>query len=272
MRIYGVDFTSAPSRRKPITVAHGTLKGDDLQVDRVETLESFEAFESFLVRPGPWIAGFDFPFGLPRDALEEFGWLKKSWAEMAKHCANLGKLSFAEQLNRDRIARPKGSRYRYRAGDKLARSSPAVRLHQVPVGFMFFEGAHRLARAGVHIPVLHQSKSDRIALEAYPGYLTKSQLGISSYKSDDKNKQNTAREKGRVHIVRSICSGKPLGIRLKCSRKLATEFVEDPTADRLDAAICALQAAWGWKNRARGYGLPKRMDSYEGWIVTVPGA
>jgi hypothetical protein len=269
MRVYGVDFTSAPCRAKPITVAHGRLNQNVLRVDTVEALDSFEAFESFLHSPGPWIAGFDFPFGLPRDALKEFGWLKKSWADTAKHCASLGKPAFAERLNRDRISRPKGSKYRYRAGDKLAKSSPAVRLHQVPVGFMFFEGAHRLARADLHIPVLRENGSSRIALEAYPGYLAKSQLGIKSYKSDEKKKNTAERRENRKRIVKEICAGRPLGIRLDASDSLLERFVEDPTADRLDAAICALQAAWGWTNRRQRFGLPKTMDSYEGWIVTV---
>ena len=267
-----MDFTSAPRRTKPITVAHGVFTGNTLSVEQVEGLSSFNAFEAFLDRPGPWIAGFDFPFGLPRDALETFGWLKKSWAGMAKHCASLGKLAFAERLNADRMSRPKGSRYRYRAGDKIAKSSPAVRLHQVPVGYMFFEGAHRLARADLHIPVLRENKSNRIALEAYPGYLTKSQLGIASYKSDERKKNTAERRKNRTRIVEAICSGKPLGIQLKCPSKLLDTFVEDPAGDQLDAAICALQAAWGWINRRNRFGLPNRMDRYEGWIVTVPEA
>ncbi|HEX7384671.1 MAG TPA: DUF429 domain-containing protein, partial [Burkholderiaceae bacterium] len=66
MRVLGVDFTSAPRRAKPITVAHGELRAGTLRLARLEGLESFEAFEAFLRRPGPWIGGFDFPFGLPR--------------------------------------------------------------------------------------------------------------------------------------------------------------------------------------------------------------
>ena len=58
MRIYGIDFTCAPRKAKPITVASGLLKKNALEVLKIERLESFAAFEAFLARPGPWIGGF----------------------------------------------------------------------------------------------------------------------------------------------------------------------------------------------------------------------
>ena len=69
MRIYGVDFTSAPCKGKPITVACAAANKNSLYVDEIERLETFPAFEAFLRRPGPWIAGFDFPFGLARQSI-----------------------------------------------------------------------------------------------------------------------------------------------------------------------------------------------------------
>jgi hypothetical protein len=270
MKVYGVDFTSAPSARKPIAVAHGCLTDSELSIATIEPLPTFEAFERFLERPGPWIAGFDFPFGLPRDAIRDFGWPTK-WEAMVRHCAQLGRRRFAEQLNEDRISRPVGRKYRYRSGDKLAGSSPAVRLHQVPVGFMFFEGAPRLAKAKLNIPFLRENADNRIALEAYPGYLTKAQLGIASYKSDERSKQTLGRKRNRKFIVDQLRSGQPLEIRLNATPSLFKTFVDDPTADYLDSAICALQAAWGWKHRRRKFGLPAGIDSVEGWIATVPG-
>ena len=71
MKIYGVDFTCAPRRAKPITVAAGFLEGKALVVDEVERLESFSAFEAMLTRPGPWVGGFDFPFSLPRELVRD---------------------------------------------------------------------------------------------------------------------------------------------------------------------------------------------------------
>jgi len=44
LRIYGVDFTCAPRRAKPITVAVGTLKKDCLAVSAIERLQTFADF------------------------------------------------------------------------------------------------------------------------------------------------------------------------------------------------------------------------------------
>ena len=44
------------------------------------------------------------------------------------------------------------------------------------------------------------------------------------------------------------------------------ELVEDPKGDRLDALLCAVQAAWAWLNRDWLVGNP-RIDPVEGWIA-----
>jgi hypothetical protein len=48
-------------------------------------------------------------------------------------------------------------------------------------------------------------------------------------------------------------------------------LVGDATGDRLDAALCAMQAAWAWRRRDDNYGLPAHVDPLEGWIAMVPG-
>ncbi len=65
MHIYGLDFTSAPGPRKPITCATCTLEDQTLNVRGFNELTDFEQFEAFLAQPGPWTAGLDFPFGQP---------------------------------------------------------------------------------------------------------------------------------------------------------------------------------------------------------------
>src|SRR2546426_10112642 len=74
MNIVGVDFTSAPCRRKAITVAAGRLMGMTLAIEGIERLGTFSAFEALLARPGPWIGGVDFPFGLPAGVGRGLGW------------------------------------------------------------------------------------------------------------------------------------------------------------------------------------------------------
>jgi hypothetical protein len=84
---------------------------------------------------------------------------------------------------------------------------PAQKLHGVPVGLMFFEGARygRLARS---------------------------------------------------HSV-----------VVKAPRELADDPAGDPAGDRLDALLCAIQAAWAWTMRGEGYGAPEHLDPLEGWIA-----
>ena len=57
MRLHGVDFTSAPRARKPITVA--TADGVDaaggmprIAIARLDALDAFESFETWLRMPG----------------------------------------------------------------------------------------------------------------------------------------------------------------------------------------------------------------------------
>ena len=65
-RVYGLDFTSVPSPRKPITKAECLFEKNCLSVRRIEPLSGFSEFEAFLDTEGEWIAGIDFPFGQPR--------------------------------------------------------------------------------------------------------------------------------------------------------------------------------------------------------------
>jgi hypothetical protein len=44
-------------------------------------------------------------------------------------------------------------------------------------------------------------------------------------------------------------------------------LADDPGADHLDALLCAVQAAWAWRCRDAGYGLPADLDPLEGWIT-----
>src|SRR4051812_3725040 len=116
MKIYGIDFTCAPRRAKPITVASGVLNKNSLQISAVERLESFGAFEAFLARPGPWVGGFDFPFSLPRELVRDLGW-PKDWPALLAHCATFDRLRFRRALDAYRESRPVGKKYAHRATD-----------------------------------------------------------------------------------------------------------------------------------------------------------
>ncbi len=260
MKVYGVDFTSAPRRAKPITVAHGLVLNSILQIEEIEKLESFDAFEGLLRRPGPWIGGFDFPFGLPRELVRDLGW-PKNWRALVEFCASLSRREFRGILDGYRAARPAGRKYAHRRTDLPAGSSSPMKLVNPPVALMFHEGAPRLADAGLHVPGLAAGDRSRVALEAYPGLFARSIVGNASYKNDARAKQTPDRRQARRRIAAAL--------PIKAAQALHRRLIDDASGDSLDAAICAVQAAWGWQRRRRNFGLPARIAPCEGWIVSA---
>jgi Protein of unknown function (DUF429) len=268
-QLIGVDFTSAPRPAKPITLAVGHLEANRFVLDRLQSLPDWSAFELALRAPGPWVGGFDFPFGLPRSAIAELGW-PQDWAALVRHCTSLGRVRFRAALDAHRQARPVGNRYAHRRTDGPARSHSPLKLVNPPVGLMFLEGAPRLLAADVTIPGMRNGDAGRVALEAYPGFAVRT-ITTESYKSDERAKQTPARRRVRGGIVATLTSsGGPFGCVL-VGAKLRS-LVDDASGDRLDAVVAAMQAAWAWRRRSRNYGLPSDVDPLEGWIVGVPSS
>ena len=268
--IHGVDFTSRPRPRKPVTIASGRVRRTSFLLEGFEEFSDWEDFESWLRRPGPWIAGFDFPFGLPREAVVDLG-LPVCWPQLLGHCRSLGREEFRAMLDRYRESRPAGRRYAHRAADHPAGSHSPLKLVNPPVGLMFLEGAPRLLDAGVTIPGLHKGDPQRVALEAYPGFAAR-RMVKGSYKNDAKAKQTPARKRARKTIVDALTTtGNLFGFPLAGPAPLLRTLVSDATGDRLDAVLCSLQAAWALQRWESNYGLPSAIDPIEGWIAMVPG-
>jgi len=262
-----VDFTCAPRRAKPITVAAASLSGNILSLKGLERLESFAQFEAFLERPGPWIGGFDFPFSLPLELSRDLAW-PQPWEKLIEHCSAFDRLAFRKALDAYRETRPAGKRYAHRATDLPAGSSSPMKLVNPPVALMFHEGARRLLAAKVRIPGLSENESSRVALEAYPGLMVRKQLGVrASYKSDTRSEHTPARKAVRRAVVKAMVEGRPLGIRLQAGKALLRALVDDGSGDLLDAAICAVQAAWA--ARRKDYGIPADAPAGEGWIISA---
>ena len=266
--ISGVDFTSRPSKQKQITIATGGIRRRAFELEGIKEYCDWGSFESWLKRDGPWVAGFDFPFGLPREATHDLGW-PATWGELVLHCRSLGRESFRAALDRYRESRAAGSRYAHRATDLPAGSHSPLKLVNPPVGLMFLEGAPRLLEAGITIPGLIKGDRLRIAFEAYPGFAVR-QMVKGSYKNDAPAKQTPQRMRARKAIVAALVSGdNPFDIALSASARTLNSLVRDASGDRLDAVMCALQAAWAWQRRADNYGLPSKIDPLEGWIAMV---
>jgi len=269
--LIGVDFSSAPARRKPITVAHGTLRGAVLRFERLDELHSLGAFENLLAQPGPWLGAFDFPFGLPRtfvDAQGLGGCTAEVITELRRRCAT--RMDFRALVDAWGNTRPAGQRLVHRAADTampgISSTSP-LQTRYVPVGFMYYEGLSRLVEAGVTLPQMRAADPARIALEGYPGLLAHELIGNRSYKNSDAADRLIARK----DLIDALEQGRTrLGLRLKLTHAQHESLAADASGDRLDAVLCLMQAAWA--SGQAGFGLPSGFDAVEGWIATVPEA
>lgn len=268
LRLLGVDFTSAPTRRKPITVAHGLLEGPSrVRLSRVDALQDFAAFEALLREPGQWLGGFDFPFGLPRELVASLGWPLR-WDALIAHYTAFDRAAIRERFAAFCDARPVGAKFAHRACDGPAGSSPSMKWVNPPVAFMLHAGAPRLLAAGVHVPGLRDGDASRVALEAYPGLLARELIGTRPYKSDERAKHTPERLIARKDLVDALEQGRTrLGLRLRLSHAQRDELVDDGSGDRLDAVLCLVQAAWA--SRQPRYGLPAEVDPIEGWIASA---
>ena len=271
MNLIGCDFSSSPSRRKPIVLTQGAVARGRVQLTGLQTFETLPAFANWLAQPGAWVGGFDLPFGLPRELVETLGW-PTAWAECMDHYAALDRADIRAQFAAFCNARPVGGKFAHRATDRPAGSSPSMKWVNPPVAYMMHAGVPLLRQAGVHLPGLHEGDRTRVALEAYPGLLAREVLGNTSYKSDDKAKQTPERLLARRELLGALERGQTrLGLRLVASHALMNRLAEDASGDALDATLCLLQAAWALLQHQAGhpcYGLPP-CDPLEGWIVTA---
>ncbi len=268
MRIFGLDFTSAPARRKPLIALRCALKDGVLRVEDDEVLTGFDEFEAWLQTPGPWVCGMDFPFGQPRDLVEALGW-PEDWPGYVGEVARLGKEGFEAAIRTDMASRPYGEKWRYRLADRRSGSSSAMMLFRVPVGKMFFRGAPRLHASGVSIEPCRPNADTRVAVEAYPAVVARRFLGREPYKRDavpDTPERRAARER-LVAGLRSEALREAYGFGAGMGRRWRERFVEEPGADALDSLLCAVQAAWAYTRRDEGWGVPPECDPNEGWIL-----
>ena len=272
--LLGVDFSSAPTARKPVVMAWGERQGARVVLDRLEPCASLPAFEAALDREAAWVGGFDLPFGLPRELVETLGW-PSDWAACMDHYATLERAHIRSTFAAFCDGRPVGGKFAHRACDRPAGSSPSMKWVNPPVAYMLHAGLPLLRRLGAAFPAHPTGPGGalapagaRVALEAYPGLLARELLGARSYKSDDRAKQTPERLIARKDLVDALEQGRSrLGLRLVLRHAQREALVDDASGDRLDAVLCLLQAAWA-QGQPR-WGLPEGLDALEGWIVSA---
>jgi hypothetical protein len=270
--LVGVDFSSRPTRAKPVVAAHGCLVDERdgaalLRLDHIERFDTLDAFGDWLRVPEAWLGGFDFPFGLPRELVLQLRW-PTQWLPLMRHYASLSRAQIREAFVDFCAARPVGAKFAHRACDRPAGSSPSMKWVNPPVAFMLHAGLPLLLDAGVHLPGLHAGDERRVALEAYPGLLARELIGRRSYKSDERARQTDERRFAREDIVQSLEQGRTrLKLRVALSDAQREGLLADGSGDTLDALLCLVQAAWASLQPA--HGLPADIDPLEGWIVSA---
>lgn len=238
-----------------------------LRLEGLESLDSLDAFSAWLARPGPWVAGLDLPFGLPRELVEQLGW-PRGYAALMAHYGALERADIRARFAAFCAARPAGSKFAHRACDGPAGASPSMKWVNPPVAWMLHAGVPRLIAAGVRLPGLLDGDPGRVALEAYPGLLARELIGRRSYKSDAKAAQTPERLIARKDIVDALEQGRTrLGLRLRLSHAQRDALVADASGDSLDAVLAMLQAAWAAQQPR--YGWPQDVDPLEGWIASA---
>ena len=231
-KLLGCDFSSSPTRVKPIVLAWGFFQNGRVQLSKTEQIASLEAFDARLRQSDSWLGVFDLPFGLPRELVEHLGWPTR-WPELMAHYASLSRQDIRQSFAAFCDARPAGKKFAHRAADKPAGSSPSMKWVNPPVAFMLHAGAPLLLGAGVHLPGLHEGDRQRVALEGYPGLLAREVLGKRSYKSDDKAKQTPERLIARKDLITALEHGQTrLQLRLKLTHA---------QRDSLDATLCMMR-------------------------------
>ena len=269
MKIYGIDFTSRPSKRKPLVSVEARLEGDALAFVDIREWSDFSDLRACLTSPGPWVAGLDFPFGQSAKFIENMRWPRRWSCYTRTKVKPLSRERFRKMMDDYRRPRPYGDKEHRRETDIQFGAVSPQKLHGVPVGLMFFEGAPILLGANVRIPGLREDGCpERVAVEAYPGAALQTLLGGKTpYKNDRKSKQTAEQSQARERILNSLSDKnamKPYGFTVADA---PDRLADDPKGDALDALLCAVQAAWAH----RGGGAPAGPEcGVEGWIANPP--
>ncbi|WP_243358224.1 DUF429 domain-containing protein [Fundidesulfovibrio terrae] len=292
MRVYGVDFTSAPCATKPLVVAEGELAGRELSISALRAVggaraeDVFENLLCLLLDTGPVVAGFDFPFSQSHKMLSaanpvfsDLGW-PACWEAFASRIAALRREEFVGLFEDYKRHRKAGDKQHKRAADARAKAQSPQTLYYTPVGKMYFEGVKVFLRGDFCVVPVRMNDSPVVAVEAYPGLFVRAIANGPGYKCENRKKmgpqlRRTRRER-REAILGSM-EGPHLRARYGFTATMAPEVrkaaLDDDTGDSLDSLICAIQAAWAWSKRNENFGLPgphfidPAILAFEGWIM-----
>ena len=236
-QVYGVDFSGAARAGEKIWITQGVIQGETLRIvachqaadlpgSSVERARCLAALRDFVRQETAGAFGFDFPFGLPRDLVEE-----DTWRDFA--------VSFP-----DRYAGPEAFRQACRAardGLELKRvtdretktpfSAYNIRLYRQTYYGIRDLLAPLVQDGQVSVLPMQAAASDKPwMLEICPASTLK-QLGLyRPYKG--KSRQQMA---SRTHILHVIEEMTPLSV----PTLLRSEILSDAGGDALDSVVAA---------------------------------
>jgi hypothetical protein len=295
MKVFGLDFTSSPSAGKRLTLAHCEFRDGIMTVERLEGLNTategdFSKIRDWLAGAAgygdEWIAGIDFPFGLPIGAVEHFRWWPKNKGGcvargevldcLYRDCPSLAE--FQDKIESWKRKDKKNNQVKVhikRQADQLAGStvsSPLKVRDNPPVGSMFYAGARLLKEAGVCAYPVNVTECKRRVVEAYPALAVNRFVGEAKYKDQAGSARKEKAEGTREEILRQLADTNLYGVRVRFRDESDHKAcVSDNAGDKLDSILCAVQAAWASLNHwgLPDFSLPCLRDTValEGWIA-----
>jgi hypothetical protein len=279
MRVYGLDFTSAPGKGKPLAVARCFLEGEELALEGFEAFEEYGPLEELLRSPGPWIMGCDFPFSQSARLLQEapghvagMRWPAR-WDEYLAAIAAMSPQEF-KALMKSVPPDARGVREKKRVAGHAANAASPQHVDFPPVGMMFHRGARLLLNCPCDVVPQRLRGDSRKLFEVYPGVFAERFCGHKGYK--DGKKEQAAERRARRENMLALLRGRKLretyGVSVRIGESHARRMIDDPKGDFLDALVCAVQAAWAWSRRGENYAIPDPevvapdVLAFEGWI------
>ena len=237
-RIYGVDFSGAANAGRKIWIAAGVIESGSLRIEecwRGENLpgsardrsQCLSALREFIRVSGESIFGLDFPFGVPRDLLQQ-----PAWEDFARSFADC--YATPQQFRQACFDAANGRELK-RATDvesKTPFSPYNLRLYrQTYFGLRDVIGPLIKDRSACVLPMQRARSGRPWLIEICPASTLKRLNLYVAYKG------RTAHHRAvRSDIMRSIQRRGPL----KLSAAVRSVVLDDPEGDALDSVIAAL--------------------------------
>lgn len=229
----GVDFTSAPSPRKPLTIAHGEEQrrahAHELHIHRLDAAPDYAPLRKLLHASYPLLLGLDAPLSLPRAFVREH----------RPYTPGEDRKTFVARVAAFAASRPVGHKEPRRACDVAAGALSPVKRINPPLAAMYHTARQLLAQAPARVLPwdVAQAGTTAVVLETYPGALARALLGNRTpYKG-----ARADAEVRRTLLERLSCTW---AVRMEPSIHAAC--VEDPLGDVLDAVLCCVLVWRAW--------------------------